>query len=46
MPGVSIDRASQVMPRWRESSGPVRTRSSQKSATSAWLVQIFEPLTT
>ena len=28
------------------SSGPVRTRSSQKSATSAWQVQIFGPVTT
>ena len=46
MPGVSMDSASQVMPRWRDSSGPVRTSSSQKSATSAWLVQIFEPFTT
>ena len=37
---------SHVMPRWRLSSGPVRTSSSQKSATSACDVQIFEPVTT
>ena len=35
---------SQVMPRLRSS--PVRTSSSQKSATSACDVQIFEPVTT
>ena len=29
MPGRSMGIASHVMPRWRESSGPVRTSSSQ-----------------
>ena len=46
MPGVSIGMTNQVMPLCRESSVPVRTSSSQKSATSAWLVQILVPLTT
>ena len=44
MPGASIGMMSQVMPRFLSS--PVRTSSSQKSATSAWEVQIFEPVTT
>ena len=39
-----MGKISQVMPRLR--SAPVRTSSSQKSATSAWEVQIFEPVTT
>ena len=34
------------MPRCRLPSAPVRTSSSQKSATSACEVQIFEPVTT
>ena len=44
MPGASMGMISQVMPRLRSS--PVRTSSSQKSATSACDVQIFEPVTT
>ena len=44
MPGASIGMISQVMPRLPSS--PVRTSSSQKSATSACDVQIFEPVTT
>ena len=46
MPGRSMGRISHVMPRWRLSSAPVRTSSSQKSATSACDVQIFWPVTT
>ena len=41
-----MGRISHEMPRWRLSSAPVRTSSSQWSATSAWEVQIFEPVTT
>ena len=44
IPGESMGMMSQVMPRFRSS--PVRTSSSQKSATSACDVQIFEPVTT
>ena len=44
MPGESIGMISHEMPLLRSS--PVRTSSSQKSATSAWDVQIFEPVTT
>ena len=43
MPAASMGRISQVMP--RRPSSPVRTSSSQKSATSACDVQIFEPVT-
>ena len=44
MPGESIGMMSQEMPRLPSS--PVRTSNSQKSATSACDVQIFEPVTT
>ena len=46
IPGKSIGMISQLMPLWRLSSDPVRTNNSQWSATSAWLVQIFDPVTT
>ena len=35
-----------VMPRWRESTGPVRVRSTQRSEYWARLVQTFWPLIT
>ena len=44
IPGESMGMISHEMPRLRSS--PVRTSSSQKSATSACDVQIFEPVTT
>jgi hypothetical protein len=46
MPGASIGRMSQVMPRCFGASGSVRTSSSPKSATCANDVQIFWPVTT
>ncbi len=44
IPAASIGRMSQLMP--RRPSSLVRTSSSQKSATSACDVQIFDPVTT
>ena len=32
MPGVSMSTKNAVMPRWRASIGPVRVRSTQRSA--------------
>jgi hypothetical protein len=47
IPGASIGMISHVMPRCRGPAvGPVRTSSSQKSATWACEVQILRPLTT
>ncbi|CAM5682911.1 hypothetical protein SVIOM74S_00540 [Streptomyces violarus] len=46
IPGASMGMASQVMPRCLGASGSVRTSSSHQSATSAWEVQILEPVTT
>ncbi len=45
-PGASIGMASQEIPRCFGACGSVRTSSSHQSATSAWEVQIFEPVTT
>ncbi len=45
-PGARMSMMSHEMPRWRLSLAPVRTSSSQKSATSACEVQILVPVTT
>ena len=46
MPGVFMSTKKAVMPRWRESAGPVRVRSTQRSEYWARLVQTFCPLIT
>ena len=46
IPGVSMSTKNAVMPRWRESAGPVRVRSTQRSEYWARLVQTFWPLIT
>ena len=45
MPGVSMSTKSAVMPRWAESTGPVRVSSTQRCAYWARLVQTFCPRT-
>ena len=46
IPGVSMSTKNAVMPRWRESAGPVRVSSTQRSENWARLVQTFWPLIT
>ena len=46
IPGVSMSTKNAVMPRCRESAGPVRVRSTQRSEYWARLVQTFWPLIT
>ena len=46
IPGVSMSTKNAVMPRWRDSAGPVRVSSTQRSEYWARLVQTFWPLIT
>ena len=46
IPGVSMSTKNAVMPRWRDSAGPVRVSSTQRSEYCARLVQTFWPLIT
>ena len=46
IPGVSMSTKNAVMPRCRESAGPVRVSSTQRSEYWARLVQTFWPLIT
>ena len=41
IPGVSMSTKNAVMPRWRDSAGPVRVSSTQRSAYCARLVHTF-----
>ena len=46
IPGVSMSMKNAVIPRWRESAGPVRVRRTQRSEYCARLVHTFWPLIT